>query len=60
MRTRTTQKLGHGTQRRSQVFFYEKKYLSGEWDLKRFMGEYRDPGNYQVEDPLRNRSHIDE
>lgn|GEM_PF-829146 len=36
------------------------QYLSGEIDTKEFLRRYRDSGNYRVEDPMRNRSHIDE
>ena len=36
------------------------QYLSGEIDTKEFLRRYRDASNYRVEDPMRNRSHIDE
>ncbi|NQX12102.1 hypothetical protein HQQ80_10740 [Microbacteriaceae bacterium VKM Ac-2855] len=35
-------------------------YLSGKISKETFFAEYRKPENYQVEDPLRNWSHIDE
>ena len=36
------------------------KYLSGEISKKEFLEEFHDANNYRVEDPLRNRSHVDE
>lgn len=36
------------------------KYLSGEISKEEFLEEFRDADNYRVEDPLRNRSHVDE
>ena len=36
------------------------KYLSGNITKEKFLTEYRNPKNYRVEDPMRNRSHIDE
>lgn len=35
-------------------------YLSGRITKEQFLDEYRDPDNYSVEDPSRNRSHVDE
>ncbi len=35
-------------------------YLSGDISKEEFLAEYRDPGNYVVQDPDRNRSHMDE
>ena len=35
-------------------------YLSGRITKEQFLKRYRDPKNYRVEDPMRNRSHIDE
>ena len=35
-------------------------YLSGKIDKVQFLKEYRDASNYRVEDPMRNRSHVDE
>lgn len=37
-----------------------ERYLSGEMTLDEFLEEYRDPSSYRVEDPSRNRSHVDE
>lgn len=36
------------------------RYLSGKMTKEDFLEEYRDASNYRVEDPMRNRSHIDE
>lgn len=36
------------------------KYLSGEISKEEFLEEFHDANNYRVEDPLRNRSHVDE
>ncbi|SKS40362.1 HNH/ENDO VII family nuclease [Mycobacteroides abscessus] len=36
------------------------QYHDGLITFKDFIGEYRDPENYRVQDPYRNRSHIDE
>ena len=36
------------------------EYLSGNITKEKFLAEYRNPKNYRVEDPMRNRSHIDE
>jgi len=36
------------------------QYLKGDIDLGTFLTQYHDPGNYDVQDPARNRSHIDE
>ncbi|MBA0045406.1 HNH/ENDO VII family nuclease [Mycobacteroides sp. LB1] len=38
----------------------EKQYLNGEITFEEYMGQYRDPYNYRVQDPYRNQSHIDE
>ncbi|WP_255784570.1 GH-E family nuclease [Mycobacteroides abscessus] len=35
-------------------------YLSGDLSYQDFLDMYRDPNNYRVQDPYRNRSHIDE
>ena len=35
-------------------------YLNHEIDLEDFKGQFNDSDNYQVENPLRNRSHADE
>ncbi|WP_222822398.1 GH-E family nuclease, partial [Gulosibacter bifidus] len=35
-------------------------YLSGKMSQKDFMDTYLDPANYEVTDPYRNRSHLDE
>lgn len=35
-------------------------YLSGNLSYEDFLDIYRDPNNYRVQDPFRNRSHIDE
>lgn len=37
-----------------------EQYLGGEITFQEFMQEYRNPENYRVQDPYRNRSHIDE
>ncbi|WP_462216163.1 GH-E family nuclease [Mycobacteroides abscessus] len=37
-----------------------ERYLSGQLTFEEFMQQYRDPENYRVQDPYRNRSHIDE
>ena len=36
------------------------EYLSGNITKEEFLAEYRNANNYRVEDPMRNRSHIDE
>lgn len=36
------------------------RYLSGKITEEDFLAEYRDADNYRVEDPARNRSHVDE
>ena len=36
------------------------RYLSGKISKDKFLEEFRKADNYRVEDPLRNRSHIDE
>ena len=36
------------------------EYLSGVIDKQQFLSRYRNAKNYRVEDPMRNRSHIDE
>jgi len=36
------------------------EYLNGDLTFNQFMEQYRDPQNYRVQDPGRNRSHIDE
>lgn len=35
-------------------------YLRGDLSYEDFLDIYRDPNNYRVQDPYRNRSHIDE
>ena len=35
-------------------------YMNGDIKLPKFLEEYRNPDNYQVEDPIRNRSRKDE
>lgn len=37
-----------------------EEYLSHRITEEEFLKEYRDPKNYRVEDPSRNRSHVDE
>ena len=37
-----------------------EEYLSHQITEEEFLKEYRDPKNYRVEDPSRNRSHVDE
>lgn len=37
-----------------------KEYLSGEKSYAEFIKEYQDANNYRVQDPSRNRSHMDE
>lgn len=37
-----------------------RDYLEGTISLEEFLDRYRDPDNYRVEDPSRNRSHLDE
>lgn len=36
------------------------EYLTGNLTYEDFLDLYRDPNNYRVQDPYRNRSHIDE
>lgn len=36
------------------------EYLSRVIDKQQFLSRYRNAKNYRVEDPMRNRSHIDE
>lgn len=36
------------------------KYMRGQMTTEEFLEEYRDESNYRVEDPPRNRSHVDE
>lgn len=36
------------------------RYLSGEITLEEFRSRYQNPANYSVQDPSRNRSHVDE
>ena len=36
------------------------QYLSGEIDTKEILRRYRDASKNSVEDPIRNRSHIEE
>lgn len=36
------------------------QYLRGEISYDEFMHDYRNPENYQVQDPYRNQSHYDE
>lgn len=38
----------------------KQQFLNGEITYDQFIGSYRDPYNYRVQDPYRNRSHIDE
>lgn len=40
--------------------YLREDYLSGRITFEEFMEVYRDPDNYRVQDPARNRSHIDE
>jgi hypothetical protein len=37
-----------------------ERYLHGDITFEEFIQQYRDPENYGVQDPYRNRSHIDE
>ncbi len=37
-----------------------EEYLSHRITEEEFLKEYRDPNNYRVQDPSRNRSHVDE
>ena len=37
-----------------------QSYLNHEMSLDEFLAEYREPANYRVEDPARNRAHLDE
>ena len=37
-----------------------EEYLSHRITEEEFLREYRDPNNYRVQDPSRNRSHVDE
>lgn len=50
--------MGHGNGREYRDL--RQAYLNGEISFEEFMREYRDPDNYLVQDPYRNRSHIDE
>lgn len=36
------------------------RYVRGQMATEEFLEEYRDESNYRVEDPPRNRSHVDE
>ncbi|WP_271190720.1 HNH/ENDO VII family nuclease, partial [Brachybacterium conglomeratum] len=36
------------------------RYMRGQMTTEEFLAEYRDESNYRVEDPPRNRSHVDE
>ena len=36
------------------------RYMWGQMATEEFLEEYRDESNYRVEDPSRNRSHVDE
>lgn len=38
----------------------KQNYLNGDITYDEFLDIYRDPENYRVQDPYRNRSHIDE
>ncbi|MGL5443930.1 MAG: GH-E family nuclease [[Mycobacterium] stephanolepidis] len=38
----------------------KQDYLRGDLTYDEFLEIYRDPENYRVQDPYRNRSHIDE
>ena len=37
-----------------------EEYLSHRITEEEFLREFRDPNNYRVQDPSRNRSHVDE
>ena len=37
-----------------------RQYLSGEISKDTFLEKYRDSKKYRVEDPARNRAHVDE
>ncbi|SKM80615.1 Uncharacterised protein [Mycobacteroides abscessus subsp. massiliense] len=50
--------MGHG--RGLEYRDLRQLYLNGDISFEEFMSRYRDPGNYRVEDPYRNQSHIDE
>lgn len=39
---------------------FKDEYLRGDLPYDKFIEIYRDPDNYRVQDPYRNRSHIDE
>lgn len=39
---------------------FKDEYLRGDLPYEKFIEIYRDPDNYRVQDPYRNRSHIDE
>ncbi|MFW0791380.1 GH-E family nuclease [Gordonia sp. CPCC 205333] len=50
--------MGHLANQEYRVIHDE--YMRGMRTPKEFLDWYRDPENYRVEDPARNRSHIDE
>ncbi|MDR1710492.1 MAG: HNH/ENDO VII family nuclease [Propionibacteriaceae bacterium] len=37
-----------------------RQYMNHEITREEFLQQYRDPANYEVQDPSRNRSHVDE
>ena len=56
----TTRDWDMGHIREAKYSELRDEYLSGNITKEEFLAEYRNANNYRVEDPMRNRSHIDE
>lgn len=50
--------MGHDS--RAKYADLHDRYMKGEMSTEKFLNAYRDPKNYQVQDPGRNRAHDDE